>query len=98
MKFKIEEFIRQRREMVSSGYSRYRFSKGCKCYFRKTITDHLGNVFSSIQRMIEFYKIKPGRYYYFRSRYAYLEPAEILQKILDKQKEEEHGKKAPTHT
>ena len=85
MKFKLEGFLKKH-------------NKGCKCNFRKTITDHLGNVFSSIRRMLEFYKINPGRYYYFKSRYTYLKPAEILQKILDKQKEKDNGKKAPTHT
>lgn len=84
MEFKLEGFLQNRKRTSSHNAA--------------IVTDHLGNRFESVQKMIMAYKITPGKYYYYKTIYRLLEPAQLLKLILDKQKEKDNGKKTPTHT
>ncbi len=85
MKFKIEEFIRQRREMVSS--QRYRCSKDS--VRQRKVTDHEGREFDSIRQFCIFYKITNGFYYYY-SRLRKMDAAQISLMVLRRRKNEKH--------
>lgn len=84
MKFKIEEFIRQRREMVSS---RYRFSKGS--VHQMKVTDHEGREFDSIKQFCDFYEISRGFFNYYKNRYE-MDAAQISLIALRRRKNEKH--------
>ena len=52
MEFKLEGFLQNRKRTSSHNAA--------------IVTDHLGNQFESVQKMIMAYEITPGKYYYYK--------------------------------
>lgn len=82
MKFKIEEFIRQRREKGKFGPGRYICNK-------KMVTDHEGRVFESIIQFCDFYGISRGKFSYW-CNWKGMDAAQISLMVLRRRKNEKH--------